>query len=140
MAKLIHDTARIMNKRLAEVREKMPKSSDRKGMTELKPLFKEWLEIRADYHQHRADMRKLRSSDSKKLLPRCENLTKYLGEVAFEPGVTKRLTDFKAWLMEQVRFGGFVYRLDLIGYFPSLGHLDATCNRPCPAWWTSTRV
>lgn len=75
-------------------------------MLKLKPLFKEWLEIRADFHFLRGDARKLVDADAKKLRQRNECLKKYLStlksSVSRPDECSKTLKKFITWLIGEV--------------------------------------
>ena len=96
---------KALHKQNADFRSSMHKSDDQQALTELKPFFKEWLEIRADFHEKRSDRTKLLPKETDELLDRCVKLRQYLEKMVLGPQCTAHLKEFKAWLEEHVRLG-----------------------------------
>ncbi len=76
----------------------------------LKPLFKEWLELRDDYHETLGPYLMLPALEADRLLVRVRHLRRYLSEqvpAASAPGLPERLRDFHVWM--KVREGGLLF-------------------------------
>lgn len=102
-----HDqTVAHIEKKREKAREGTTAYFHRKVLNQLKPLFKEWLEIRADFHFLRGDARKLVDADAKKLRQRNECLKKYLStlksSVSRPDECSKTLKKFITWLIGEV--------------------------------------
>lgn len=98
----------IINAHTAAIEKKACKNnSERKFFAAIKPLFKEWLEIRDLYHDLLGPYLHLPGGTADKLLTRTHNLRKYLREIHppgkavpgdITPEVVEHLKEFYTWL------------------------------------------
>ncbi len=77
---------------------------ERDFVAALKPLFKEWLELRDDYHDTLAGYLRLPAEEPERLLKRVRHLRKYLREQvpASSASLPERLREFHVWLKVKV--------------------------------------